>query len=184
MSAELLRKLTVKNCGLTVAAIKKAIEPLENGKGIALLKVVGKSSTAMSGQTALGPFIAFGGDFFAINLTSGEAFKSGKCILPNFIAEPLENALRESPSVEFALEIGAKKNDTSVTGYEFTVRPLIESKPSESIASLLMAAGVEVPKLAAPAPADSPAAAPAPADPPAAAPAPAPADAKSKGKGK
>jgi hypothetical protein len=170
MSAEILRKLTIKNCGLTVAGIKAAIEGLKNGEQTPLLKVVGKTNTARPGQTTLGTFIAFGGDFFAINLKTGEQFKSAKCILPNFIAEQLESALKDSDSVEFALEIGAKVNDTSVTGYEFTVRPLIEAKPTESMLSLLNAAGVDLAALPAPKPA-APAAAPAPAPAPAAAPA-------------
>jgi hypothetical protein len=158
MSAEMLRKLTIKNCGWTVANIKDAVSAVDEGERVDLLKVVGKTTAATSGQTPLGTFHQLIGDFFAINTATGETFKASKCILPNFIAETLTAALEKSPAVEFALLIGAKNKPDSMTGYEFTVQPLIETKPSESVLSLLSAAGIDpdAPKperLPAPAPA-------------------------------
>ena len=82
--------------------------------------------------------------------------------------------------VEFGFVIGAQAMSNSVTGYQFTVRSLVEPVRNDMQARLLaLAQGQPLPQLAAPAPA--PAADPAPAAPapaPAADPAPAPADTK------
>jgi len=158
MKAEILRKLTLKNCGLTVAALKTAMEAakIEDGQQIPVLKVVGKTTTAANGTTAIGTFTALGGEFTGINNLTGEIFTSGKCILPNFISESVASALAQSSAVEFALEIGVKRDDKSVTGYQFTTKPLIEAKPTDAMAALLAAAGIDAnapAKLSAPAPA-------------------------------
>lgn len=161
MSASILRKITLKTCGLTMALIKERAAAVENGAGFDLLKVVGRTTTAAKGTTDKGTFIKLGGEFTAINAITGEVFTSGACILPTFIAEQLAAALDKSPQVEFGLLIGAKRSDDAVTGYEFTVRPLIEVKPTESMQALLAAAGVDLAALPAPAP-TPPASAPAP----------------------
>lgn len=158
---EMLRKLTIKAAGgWTTAKIKEQIESakLENGQSIGIIKVVGKTTGAKTGQTDKGTYVKLTGEFFATDLTTGEAFSSASCILPNFVSESIAAALAQSPSVEFALEIGVKRNDTSVTGYEFTVRPLIEAKPSDTMMALLNAAGIDPAAKALPAPAaDKPA---------------------------
>lgn len=160
MSASILRKLTMKTCGLTMALIKEKAAAVENGEGYDLLKVVGRTTTAAKGTTDKGTFIKLGGEFTGINCVSGEVFTSGAAILPTFIAEQLAAALDKSAQVEFGLLIGAKRSDDAVTGYEFTVRPLIEVKPTESMQALLAAAGVDLAALPAPAPKPAPAAKP------------------------
>ena len=167
MSAQMLRKLTLKGANLSMKVLKDTVATVDDGVNVPALKIVGKSTSAAHGSTDKGPYIKFGGDFFAVNLLTGETFQSGVCILPQFVALQLEAALKASNSVEFGLEIGAKRNDTSVTGYEFTIKPLIEAKPTDTVSALLARAGVDLaalpaPKVAAPAPA--PAAAPAPAE--------------------
>lgn len=159
MSAEMLRKLTIKNCGFTVAVIKEAVSEVEEGQSVDLLKIVGKTTTAAKGQTDKGEYTLLGGDFFAVNVTTGETFQASKCIFPNFISETLAAALAQSPSVEFGILIGAKNKPDAITGYEFTVRPVIETKPSESVQTLLAAAGIDpnAPRLEAPAKAPAPA---------------------------
>lgn len=157
MNASILRKLTMKTCGLTMALIKEKAGAVENGEGFDLLKVVGRTTTAAKGATDKGPFIKLGGEFTGVNAVTGEVFTSGSAILPTFIAEQLAAALDKSPQVEFGLLIGAKRSDDAVTGYEFTVRPLIEVKPTESMQALLAAAGVDLAALPAPAPKPAPA---------------------------
>lgn len=161
MSAQLLRKLTIKGCNLSMKALKDAVSAVEDGANVPALKIVGKSTSAAHGSTDKGPYIKFGGDFYAVNLLTGESFQSGVSILPQFVALQLEAALKASNSVEFGLEIGAKRNDTSVTGYEFTIKPLIEAKPTDTVSALLSRAGIDLAAL--PKPAAAPAPAPAPA---------------------
>ena len=49
-----------------------------------------------------------------------------------------------------------------MTGYEYTVRPLVEAKVSDKLGALIAAAGLDAPlSLAAPAAAEAPAKAPA-----------------------
>jgi hypothetical protein len=186
MSAQLLRKLTIKGCNLSMKALKDAVAGIEDGANVPALKIVGKSTSAAHGSTDKGPYIKFGGDFYAVNLLTGERFQSGVCILPQFVALQLEAALKASNSVEFGLEIGVKRNDSSVTGYEFNIKPLIEAKPTDTVTALLSRAGIALPAPAAEAPAPAPAApaAEAPAPAPAAPAAEAPAADKGRGKSK
>lgn len=139
---ELLRKLTIKACGFDVSEIKSL---LGDKKSVDLLKIAGVTSSAQPGQTDKGEYVKLGGTFRAVNLDTGALFESSTCILPNFITEPLAMALQGSGEVEFALAIGVKANPTSVTGYEYTVKPLVEAKVSEKLGNLLEAAGFNKP---------------------------------------
>lgn len=148
MSAELLRKITISTCGLNKDEIKKAVTGKKTT--VDLLKVVGITTKAQSGQTDKGEFLKLSGTFKAVNLLTGEVFDSSSCILPNFVSEPLAVALDASNEVEFAILIGAKEDVTSVVGYQFTVKPLVESKPTDKLEALMNAAKFDnVKKLAA-----------------------------------
>lgn len=180
VSATILRKVTIKNCGWSSDDILKAItRVLPDGKTVEfdgkvdLLRIWGRATDAKPGQSDNGSFVKLVGEFHALNVSTGERFRSGHMILPNFIGEPMGGALRESPSVEFALSIGAQGDETSVTRYVFTVSEAIEAAPSAAMQRLEQAAlGHQMPALAAPAPAADPAPAPAPAAVPVPAPAP------------
>jgi hypothetical protein len=139
---ELLRKLTIKTAGFDVGAVKAA---LADNKTADLLKVVGITTEARPGQTEKGEFIKFGGQFRAVNLQTSELFEASTAIFPNFIADSLAAALAQSQEVEFGILIGAKANATSVTGYEYTVRPLVEAKVSDKLGALIAAAGLDAP---------------------------------------
>jgi hypothetical protein len=77
-------------------------------------------------------------------------FSSSECLLPNFISGSIAEALKNSSEVEFALQIGVKADATSVTGYQYTVKPLIDAKPSEKLLALMDAAAFgNVTKIAA-----------------------------------
>ena len=133
---EILRRITLKNAGLSVKAVQGATDKLEDGEQTALLRVVGITTASEAGQTDKGEFVRLHGDFQAVNLLTGARFSSGQCILPSFIAVQLASALKVSSEVEFALEIGAKADETSVTGYQYTVRPLIEPETNSRLAQL------------------------------------------------
>jgi len=157
--SEVLRKITIANTGWNKAAINAALAnqhatqdgSVPDGSKIALMKIVGETTSAEPGQTDKGEFLKLKGTFAAINSDTGEVFNAAVCILPNFIADQLGEALKQSEKVEFAIQIGAKAKASSVTGYEFTATPLIESKPTDSMQRLLDLAGVtETPALEAP----------------------------------
>lgn len=137
--SEMLRKITIKNCGFDVQTVKMA---LEGKKSADLLKIAGVTQKAQPGQTDKGEYLLLQGEFRAVNLVTGEVFESASCILPNFISDRLAGALQVSEQVEFALMISAKANATSVTGYEYTVTPLVEAAPSDRLANLLESSGM------------------------------------------
>jgi len=139
---EILRKLTIKTAGFDTTAVKAAIG---DNKTADLLKVVGITTEARPGQTEKGEFIKFGGQFRAVNIQTGELFEASTAIFPNFIADSLAAALAQSQEVEFGILIGAKANAPSVTGYEYTVRPLVEAKVSDKLGALIAAAGLDAP---------------------------------------
>ena len=148
MANEILRKLTIKNCGFDVKTINEA---LGENESVELLKIVGISKSAQPGQTQLGDYLKLIGTFKGVNLITGEIFEASACILPNFITESIAAALTDGSDVEFALQIGVRSKPSSVTGYEYTVRPLIEPKPNDAMEKLLaLSAFAEPLALAAP----------------------------------
>lgn len=176
---EILRKITIKTCGdFTVKKIKELLDtrgptvekdgktipgPVAEGEVVPLLKVVGESNGAKTGQTDKGTFTKLLGNFVGTDLTTGALYQSQVCILPEFIGGALGAALTGGAPVQFAFEIGAKRKDSAVTGYEFVVKPLIAAKPTDKMLELMNAAGIAPPALAieAGAPAAAPTAAPA-----------------------
>lgn len=196
MATQFVSKLTVKNLGFNGPAIRALLSPLvlardkailaareSNNQGeitkleqtpitVNLAKIVGKSTSTKPYQSAYGEGFKFVGEFLAINQQTGEMVSSSQAILPEYIAKPLGEALKESSSVEFAIMVTVSHSDREGgTGYQFGVVSLMETKITSGMAALLALAGEDVAKLAAPTPAATPAAAP--TEPPAPAPAPA-----------
>lgn len=177
---KLLRKLTIKTCGdFRIARIKKLlieahgakdaegndIDPVD-GASVELLKIAGEVVRAKSGQTDKGSYTRLDGQFIGTDLTTGELYQSGACILPEFVGAQLGAAVlgANGGAVQFAFKISAKWQANAITQYEYEVESLMESKPTDSMARLLALAGIDAsakPKqLQAPAPTE-PAAEPA-----------------------
>jgi len=145
---EILRKLTIKTCGgFSIARIKQVMEAakLEEGQAIPLLRIAGQSTGAKTGQTDKGQFTKLMGSFVGTDMTTGEQFQSGQCILPEFIGGTLGSALLAGESVRFAFEISARRKDNAITGYEFAIKPLIDTKPTDAMAELMALAGIVAP---------------------------------------
>lgn len=169
---KLLRKITIKTCGdFTVHRIKELLGksgpevdgkpgPVPEGGEVQLLKVAGMATSASTGQTDKGQFTRLSGQFIGTDLTTGELYQSGQCILPEYIGSQLGTALlsMDGKAVQFAFQIAAKRKDSALTGYEYTVQPLIESRPTDAMQELMKIAGI-----VDNAPAKLPAAPPAPA---------------------
>lgn len=102
-----------------------------------VLRVAGIATGTKTGTSNYGPWTALTGDFYAINLETGEEFRSVKCFMPSTALSLVEGALAGSPDgVEFALDFGVKPADNAV-GYEYTVKPVFKVKESEAMATLL-----------------------------------------------
>jgi hypothetical protein len=145
---EILRKITIKTCGnFTIARIKEVMEAakLADGQSVPLLKIVGESTGAKTGQTTHGMFTRLSGSFVGTDMTTGALYQSGQCILPEFIGAQLGAALSQGESVRFAFQIEARRKDNAITGYEFAVKPLIESKPANAMQELMALAGIKLP---------------------------------------
>jgi len=154
---QVLRKITIKTCGdFSIGRIKEVMTKaeLKEGETTPLLKIVGECNGAKSGQTDKGEFTKLTGNFVGTDMTTGELYQSAVCILPEFVGAAIGAAALQSGNVRFAFEIGAKRKDNALTGYEFVVKPLIETKPTDAVLELMQLAGIkapEVPTLAAPA---------------------------------
>lgn len=164
---QILRKLTIKTCGdFTIARIKKVLQDaagyeadgkpkdIPDGTSVDLLKIAGEVTRAKSGQTDKGEFTRLDGSFVGTDLTTGELYQSGACILPQFIGAQLGAAVlgANGGTVEFAFKVAAKAKANTITGYEFAVHPLMDSKPSDSMQRLMALAGIEKKAPALPAP--------------------------------
>lgn len=172
---QLLKKLTISTLGFSKGQINALLRPLaeaaekamveakaKNDQAaiiklqgekirVALANIVGSSSSAQPGQTATGDYIKFAGDFAATKPDTGEIFaQSSYCILPQFIAVQLADALKDSESIEFALKVYAEYSETAVTGYTFVVETLQAPKVTDRMSRLLALAGAAVPKIEAP----------------------------------
>lgn len=118
------RKLTIK----VVMGGNPDIEVLLKapGKRINLCQIFGIATKAKPGQSDMGPFVAFLGQFRATNLETGEIFESPKMILPKFLEEQLHAVLPETGgNVEFAFQIAVKYDATAATKYVYEAKNLL-----------------------------------------------------------
>jgi len=142
--AEILRKMTLKSLGLTETALKGLVDAA-NGRNVPVANIVGKITGSKPGQTQFGEYVKFSGQFYGVNLDTGEAFEASTCLLPNFISDTLIGALDKSDEVEFGIQVGISEANTD-KGYAYTCRPLMESKPSEEMQKLISIALSTTPK--------------------------------------
>lgn len=122
--------------------------------------IYGSARNYLVGTSTYGEFTKFRGDFEAVNLATGESYRSQNLLLPDIAAGLLVSALHaagakhgttktattpENPGepatapVEFAIEIGVRKTASDKPGgrgYEFTLRPLVETRDSDPLAAL------------------------------------------------
>lgn len=144
------KKLTVKKiCGDVQKVVRQFVDPADpekmDGEIIPLARIVGATSGYETGETDMGTYLKFRGQFRGTNLQTGEEFRSGSCILPEQAADQIAAALDDNPDggmLEFAWDISAACSASAVRGYEYSVEPLIQPKgddPLERLASNLPA---------------------------------------------
>lgn len=120
-----IRKITVK----TVYG-KIDFEKLMEKKQLPVMTIYGVARNMQPGASELGPFVAFLGDFRAVNMDTGEEFASAKCILPKILEEQIAGAAPgvNDKEIKFAFELGTKYDASAATKYVYTYRPLLESQ--------------------------------------------------------
>lgn len=177
-----VKKLTIKTCGdFTPAAIRALLLAhgpwLEEGEGdkktrkqimppdgtaVEIIKISGEANGAQTGQTDKGQYTKLSGNFLGQDITTGELFSSKQCILPEYIGSQLGDALLSAgeggSSVRFAFQITAKQKASAITGYEFGIKSLMDSAPTDAQAELMKLAGMTAPILKLDAPQVDPAA--------------------------
>ena len=109
-------------------------------KSLDVMRVVGVCNGYDIKTTQYGDSFCFKGDFLAIRLDNKTEYKSAQLYLPAIAATILATAIDVNPEVkiQFAYDIFLNppkgKNDK---GYEWGVRPLIESADNDPVRSLL-----------------------------------------------
>lgn len=125
-----IRKITIKEVfGDRKTVLEAAVAA--KGKIANLFSVIGVVDGVKPGSTDKGDYLRLIGQFEATNLDTGQIYSSGACILPNFIGDGIGAALLRpnAQSVQFAIVLGAKTDEKSVTGYVYTGDSLLP--PSE-----------------------------------------------------
>lgn len=142
MSQTRIKKLSTKTVFGAVADVRKA---LGDKKEVMLYDLFGIASSWKAGEGNYGPFIAFKGDFTAINKVTGEEFASATCFLADDIAPLLQTALDsdKGSTVKFGLQIGVRPNERAGTGYEYVSKPIVPIVQSDAMAELRASMGAK-----------------------------------------
>ncbi len=131
----MVRKITAKVvCG---KPDKKEIINSE-GEPLWLMAVYGRVTRAVEGETDYGKFLKFKGTFEAVNLATGEEFKSMNLILPPIAEELVEEALAGEgvTTVDFALNVGVRRDDDSIAGYQWVAESVRASDAGDPLSNL------------------------------------------------
>jgi len=140
--ASIIRKITNKD---VLETIEKPVSELD------MYTILGTIYGYDTGSGTYGDFIKFKGDFMAIRKADGKEFRSPSAIIPTpmdmALAGMFDKAVAElvdengeiptgkRAACEMAIVIGMKPAATP-TGYEWTMRPLIELQSSSVLDSL------------------------------------------------
>lgn len=140
----IVKKITMSSIGCK-PDIEKLIE-FKNVHGVAtvmpLATVYGLVSDykAGAGKDGMGDYIKFLGQFRAINVETGQIFKSGAAILPGAAPDLVYGALRamgeQGGAVEFGFNFGVRFDPTAATKYVYDVQQITEVGQSDPLAQL------------------------------------------------
>lgn len=129
---QFLRKITTSALG----GIPKGYREMENGDTRDLYDIFGQIESHEVGDSTFGEYVAYLGTFKAINLDTGEVYRSKKCLFPQLVSDALVDAVIDAEAnktiVEAAVRIGMRRTvkfdkagaETGI-GYEYTMMPLI-----------------------------------------------------------
>lgn len=131
MSTAIVSKLTIKT--MKAQPARHSVE-----KDDLIATIYGRCTDKKAGTSDHGEYIRFIGEFEGINATTGEAYRSGNMIVPKTLEMLLDQAitLDENNAVDFAVEVWVEKNESSITGYSYLIKPLIKPAESDVLANL------------------------------------------------
>jgi hypothetical protein len=105
-----------------------------------LFDVVGMASDSVAGMTDTGPYVKLLGLFRAVNVETGERFRSGAVILPGGANDMVYGALKglgeAGGSVEFSFKIGIQRDESSATGYVYVVGQVYQQGQGDALDAL------------------------------------------------
>lgn len=141
-----IKKLSTKNIFGSANDVRNA---LGNQKETPLYKIFGIANGWKPGEGTYGSYVAFKGEFHAINLDTGEEFRSATCFLPDDITPMLQNALdnAKGQTVKFGLQISARQNERSSVGYEYAATPIVSVVENDAMAELRKTMGLDAVKV-------------------------------------
>lgn len=130
----LIKKISIKT---VIGNVQQGIMRQEIKPGN-LMRIVGVASGVKTGVSDYGDWLALTGQFKATNLLTNEQYTSGKAFLPDEASDLIAGAVRgeDSQAVEFAFDIGVKLDESSATGYVYTVTPLMEMGGDDPLARI------------------------------------------------
>lgn len=137
----IISKITIATIGCNPGAVK-TVKPEELSKegDLPLARLYGKltGTKAETDKNTGNFYLAFLGNFEAINMQTGEVFKSGKMYLPKGISELVENGIKNAPEgsqIAFAFEVRSQKASNPI-GYTYRVLALKSPEASDDLAEL------------------------------------------------
>ena len=142
----LLKKITLKV--ISSVDLEKTAKEMKEKEKRALVRVYGIVNSHDLGSTQYGDFLRFKGNFEAVDLATGDVYRSGQAILPQVAEDLLHAALVAAggESVQFGFELGIKESKNSKTGYELTASPLIKESPNDPLALMREQIGLPAPE--------------------------------------
>lgn len=131
----LIKKLSVKT---VVGNVKKMVASEAITKPTAVMRMFGVATRTQTGEGDNGPYVAFIGQFKAINLLDGTEYTSGKAFLPDVASDLLEGALASEGAngAEFAFDILVVPDESSAPGYVYQAESLIKPSEDDTLARL------------------------------------------------
>ena len=128
----LVKKMSSKTVyGSRLMILEAVMAARETSKPAPLFDVVGIARDIARGETPMGPWLAFIGEFHAKSynpLLSGKTFYSGRLFLGGPAGDLLLGQMSPHGEnhVEFAFTIQAQIDEASATGYTYQAVPLIQ----------------------------------------------------------
>ncbi|MES9901016.1 MAG: hypothetical protein ABW148_18620 [Sedimenticola sp.] len=129
-----------------IAMIKKLSTPKIMGKKPRLnedeekrdlYQIVGVASGKKTGESDFGIWCSLSGNFAAVNLITGEQFRSGVVFLPDVALDPILGQLDAgATAVEFGFTITIIADEDSATGYVYIATPLMEPDENDPLEAL------------------------------------------------
>lgn len=141
--ATLLKKMSTKNVISNPKEVLRLID--KDGEVKEIYKILGIVTGYKPGEGDYGSYVAFAGQFHAVNTVTGEEFESGKAFLPEPLPGMIQAALANADNVEFALSVSMKRRDDLGVGYEYLVSPIVDTKRADPLAHLKAAVKAALP---------------------------------------